>query len=175
MEFKIEHKELVLSFNFDIKRNNISLDGLFNSLTITEREVMSKYSDDIWQTLKSYDFYDIKRGILNQLLISLLEYEISNKNKLLYFLEAENGLIKVGITNNIKIRVKQLERQLNTKIRVLKLLDGKSAYERIIHNLYSDDNIIYKGQIEWFHPTHKLIKFISDIDKKNIGKLCQGK
>lgn len=174
MEFKIEHKEFNLSFNIDFK-GDISLDGLFNSLTIAEREVMSKYSDDIWLTLKSYDFYDIRRGILNHLLIALLEYQISNQNKLLYFLEAENGLIKVGITNNINRRVNQLQRELNTKIRVLKLIDGKSAYEKVIHNLYSDDNIIYKGQTEWFHPTHKLIKFISDIDEKNIGKLCQGR
>jgi hypothetical protein len=174
MEFKIEHKEFNLSFNLDFK-GDISLDGLFNSLTIAEREVMSKYSDDIWQTLKLYDLYDIRRGILNHLLIALLEYEISNQNKLLYFLEAENGLIKVGITNDIRRRVNQLQNQLDTKIRVLKLLDGKSAYEKIIHNLYSDDNIIYKGQTEWFHPTHKLIRFISNIDEKNIGKLCQGR
>jgi hypothetical protein len=174
MEFKIEHKEFSLSFNLDFK-GDISLDGLFDSLTISDREIMSKYSDDIWQTLKSYDFYDIRRGVLNHLLIALLEYEISNQNKLLYFLEAENGLIKVGITNDIRRRVNQLQNQLGTKIRVLKLLDGKSAYEKIIHNLYSDDNIIYKGQTEWFHPTHKLIRFISDIDEKNIGKLCQGR
>jgi hypothetical protein len=174
MEFKIEHKEFSLSFNLDFK-GDISLDGLFDSLTISDREIMSKYSDDIWQTLKSYDFYDIRRGVLNHLIIALLEYEISNQNKLLYFLEAENGLIKVGITNDIRRRVNQLQNQLGTKIRVLKLLDGKSAYEKIIHNLYSDDNIIYKGQTEWFHPTHKLIRFISDIDEKNIGKLCQGR
>lgn len=70
-------------------------------------------------------------------------------------------------------RVTELQMQLNTKIEIIKILDGLSRFEHILHNIFEDDNIIYKNQTEWFYPSIRLNNFITNVNEKNIENLCQ--
>jgi hypothetical protein len=168
MDFLIKHNDF--EFKIMIKHNDlIKLDykDFLELLSIPQRDLLSNYTDDIWISLKKYDYYDIERGILSCLLMCGLEHRVA-KEKHLYFLEADNGLIKIGISNNVDKRIHKLESILKTNIKLLKYIPNKAPYEKILHKIYSNDNIIYKNQTEWFHPTHDLIRFISYVNEKNI-------
>ena len=168
LDFLIKHNDF--EFRIIILYSNLiklEYTNFYELLSISQRELLSRYTDDIWITLKTYDYYDIERGILSCLLMCGLKYRLE-KEKHLYFLEADNGLIKIGISSNVDKRISKLEYDLKTNIRLLKYLPNKAPYEKLLHDIYTNDNIIYKGQTEWFHPTNKLIRFISYVNEKNI-------
>lgn len=174
-DFLITHKDFEISISIS-HGDIIDLDynKFMKIISIEQKELLSNYTDELWSTYKLYDSDDIRCGILNCLLICALTHNIEKKKiknlnkKDLYFLQADNGLIKIGISNDVDRRVVELENILKTNINILKVLQNKGSYENHLHKIYSDDNIIYKKQTEWFHPTHKLINFISNVNEKNI-------
>lgn len=175
MKVEIKHTG-VYEFIFDIKNElpdylfYIDYENIMKSIPTSDIIKISNIVDIIENDYKSYDKEDAIKAILRCLLIIGLEQKIQ---KDLYFLQSENGLIKIGISGNVKRRVSQLEKELNTNIKIIKVLSGLSKFEKILHHIFEDDNIIYKNQTEWFYPSIKLNNFVSEVSEKNIDELCQ--
>lgn len=111
-------------------------------------------------------------------LVGMMEYQIrqaiyntENKDKNLYFLLNSNGLVKIGLSKDVDNRVKQLQNILKDDISIIKVLNNKAYLENKLHIKFSNDNIYYKGQTEWFYPSFELNKFISMVDENNIDEL----
>lgn len=179
MEFKIRHKDFIISGTFDGDiRYLIESRDLSKSISPKYLEFLSRYEDDMFETLKqlvdSHDYnkepYCAAALILQSILYTIL-YRSLNKD--LYFFESESGLIKIGISQNVGKRIKQVSGEVKSKLKVIKVLSGYSMYEKDLHRIFEDINIPYMGQTEWFHPTTDLILFIGKVNEKNITKLCR--
>ena len=81
---------------------------------------------------------------------------MKSKKQQIYFIQADNGDIKIGITLNPKNRLRALQTHCPLKLKTLKLIDGDYILEKKIHKLFKDFRI--RG--EWFLPCRKLINLI---------------
>lgn len=83
------------------------------------------------------------------------------KPRYLYLLECHNTY-KIGITDNIERRIKQLDTRpfkLNLIGQTNKLIKDAYKWEQYLHNEYKDQNI----EGEWFSLTENQIKDIIDL------------
>lgn len=148
---------------FDV--NTDSLDEIKNYNILLNNKINKIIESDVIDHTKLY-------------IVGMLEYQLrqaiyntENKDKHLYFLLNSNGLIKIGISKNVDNRVKQLQNILKDNISVIKVIDNKGYLENKLHIKFSNDNIYYKGQTEWFYPSYELNRFISIINESNIDEL----
>ncbi len=77
------------------------------------------------------------------------------KNKV-YFIRADNGLIKIGKSNNPKERLKALQAGSPLKLRIVKTIPGGMNLEQKLHKYF--DHLRQYG--EWFKPNKELKEFI---------------
>lgn len=88
----------------------------------------------------------------------------------LYFI-IDNDKLKIGKTKRLEGRIKELKRSYPNMV-VFKVLKGCDKYEPILHNIFSEYNIILDknltGHTEWFVYNNTIMEFISDIDEFNI-------
>jgi hypothetical protein len=77
-----------------------------------------------------------------------------------YFIEAENGLIKIGMSDNPKKRFRSLRTMSPIKIELVKWikLDRTKSFilEQRLHKIFKS----YRVHGEWFLPSPDLIKYI---------------
>lgn len=69
-----------------------------------------------------------------------------------YFVEAENGLIKVGFSKSIRERFKKLATATPLTLTLLGLRPGTAQAEREIHKRFADQRVMG----EWFKPSSEL-------------------
>lgn len=106
------------------------------------------------------DFETIKNMSLNDIL---------NHSGKVYFIQAgDNGAIKIGYTDNVNKRLKQIQTGNPYKLNLLKVINGNYETERTIHKLFSKDRL----EGEWFTPTKELLKFIDIGIKDNETTSC---
>lgn len=67
----------------------------------------------------------------------------------LYVMQAVTGLIKVGRSKNPQRRLRALEQSSGQRIKLLLVLDGRGADERLIHAALAE----YRTLGEWFNDT----------------------
>ena len=170
MEFKITHKDFTASISCDNIEQLIEHQDLSKSIPPSYINLLSKYEEDIFKTIKILPRCDPRSLILESILYTILYY---NDNKDLYFFYSDTGLIKIGVSGDVDRRVTQVSRLVKSKLKIAKILKGCSQYEKSLHKIFSDINIPYMNQTEWFHPTTELISFIEKVDEKNITELCQ--
>jgi len=96
----------------------------------------------------------------------LQEDLIQKGNPEIYFLQADNGPIKIGFSIDIKNRLPAIQRWHPEEITLLKTAGGTTEGERSIHRLFKEDRI--RG--EWFKPSEKLLMFIRDLPKEYRSK-----
>lgn len=85
------------------------------------------------------------------------------KNGTVYFLQADDGPIKIGWTQkNIDKRIAILEWANPQQIILLGIMEGDQMLEQSIHEQFGKDKI--KG--EWFTPSPHLIAYIEANSKK---------
>jgi hypothetical protein len=82
---------------------------------------------------------------------------VEERPLLVYFAQSlRTGLIKIGFSGQIEVRMRQLELDHNT-INLLATTDGGRAREKEIHGLF--DGVQVKD--EWFAPSPLLLEYIS--------------
>ena len=74
------------------------------------------------------------------------------KSKFVYLIEAENGLVKIGISSNVQRRLSTLNTASPVELWILAYAQPPSAakLEKKLHNTYSDKRV--RG--EWFRLSH---------------------
>jgi hypothetical protein len=76
-----------------------------------------------------------------------------------YFIQAESGPIKIGITDNIEKRKNELQTANHEKLTVLHYTTGGRALEKHLHERFNKFNKLG----EWFWPDDEIIKFIYEL------------
>jgi len=74
----------------------------------------------------------------------------------IYFIQAENGLIKIGYTYNVRHRLRGLRACSPLKLELLLVLDGDRISEKAFHKRFAKD----RKHGEWFFPSVELLSFI---------------
>jgi len=77
------------------------------------------------------------------------------------------GPIKIGFATNVKKRLYHLQTGCPEELRLLCSIKTNIKTEREIHFAFRDINI--RG--EWFHPTQKLLDYISTEIKEEEGRV----
>jgi hypothetical protein len=171
MEFKITHKDFVAHCKLDGEIEYfLEHRDLSNHISPDNIRLLSQYQDEIFKTIDYLQRGDPRSLILESILYTILYH---NDDKDLYFFESNCGLIKIGISSNVDKRILEVSKRVKSKLKIIKVLSKCSQYEKILHQIFSDINIPYMRQTEWFHPTNDLISFIDRLNEKNITKLCQ--
>lgn len=75
----------------------------------------------------------------------------------IYFLQCQTTkLIKIGITNNVKNRVTDIQVSCPTKLVLIGSVPGHRSFEYSLHQRFADARV--RG--EWFSPVPELLEFI---------------
>jgi hypothetical protein len=78
----------------------------------------------------------------------------------IYFVQAGNhGPIKIGITDNVRRRLKSLQSSSPEPLRLLFSFNGSEVIESALHQKFSSCRM----HGEWFRPTTELVSFISTL------------
>lgn len=65
----------------------------------------------------------------------------------------EDGPVKIGFADNPAKRLKHLQTARAEPLRLVRILDGTQADERLLHRRFAKRRI----RLEWFRPTHKML------------------
>lgn len=80
---------------------------------------------------------------------------------MIYFIQTDSKLVKIGTTTNLAERIKQIQAMNPKKVRVKAVLNGGYNTEATIHNLFAKSRV--RG--EWFRLTDELKWFIRAIQE----------
>lgn len=76
-----------------------------------------------------------------------------------YFIQAgDDGPIKIGYTENLPARIKQLQTGQPQRMRVLRSMSGDRALETFLHRKFA----AHRMAGEWFHPHRDILRYIID-------------
>ena len=78
---------------------------------------------------------------------------------MIYFLEAANGLIKIGYSGNVSRRIKDIAFMSPLPLRLITTMAGTKKQERLIHSFFR------RSHGEWFYPDPRLLKYLGKISK----------
>lgn len=81
-----------------------------------------------------------------------------------YFFQSETGPIKIGFSQKVEERIRQLELATKEPLECLVTLDGDKRTEFFFHNKYRNCNIIG----EWFRPEKEILDDIEVIKKEGV-------
>lgn len=87
-----------------------------------------------------------------------------NFNPVVYFIQGEDGgLIKIGTTNNLKIRFLNLQNSSPVKLKLLASANIFEYYSEIqMHEKFAK----HRRHGEWFEPVPELLDFIKKLNAK---------
>lgn len=77
-----------------------------------------------------------------------------------YFVEAENGLVKIGYSANVAIRLRALLTTSATPLKLLGWLPGGTDLERDLHDRLADS----RSHGEWFHQTPEVAAVLETVE-----------
>jgi len=81
------------------------------------------------------------------------------QNKI-YFIQAEaGGLIKIGITHNLKVRFNNLKNSCPIPLKILATIDGSADKEIELHERFAT----HRKHGEWFEPCPEILQLIEQI------------
>lgn len=75
---------------------------------------------------------------------------------MIYFAQRQDGLIKIGRSDNVAARMATLSSKISSQLRVLKVIEGHSTEEFNLHTRFKDIRVFG----EWFSPSSDLVSFI---------------
>ena len=75
---------------------------------------------------------------------------------MIYFIQAENGLIKIGYSRDIKKRLQNLRQSSPERLYLMKAVPGNRKAEQKIHWKFWK----LRSHGEWFYPDRELLEFI---------------
>ncbi|MCE2571822.1 GIY-YIG nuclease family protein [Motilimonas eburnea] len=105
----------------------------------------------------------------------------SSKQDVYFILDEENSMVKIGITSDLKNRLKAIKAQYRTgDLEVVSVVHaGGVEVERFLHHYFSDLQVKQAGKgNEWFHYCEVLYEFIRSLNEcpiksEFIAKLMQ--
>lgn len=91
----------------------------------------------------------------------------------LYFLSNNNGLIKIGISNDVTRRIIELERLTGFDIKLIKFIPKANNLESTLHRKFKKYNekvnhLDGTSGKEWFKESDELLKYIDNYGKKTV-------
>jgi len=76
---------------------------------------------------------------------------------MIYFIKAASGHVKIGYTeNDVTARLNSLQTGNQFKLSLLKVIEGDTRQERLLHNKFRD----YRCEGEWFLLAGAILEFI---------------
>lgn len=89
------------------------------------------------------------------------EFGRRSRGHVVYFMQDQaGGLIKIGITKNLKTRLKTLQRECGPGLKVLVTIPvAYVGAEHMLHNQFAKYGLIG----EWFAPAKEILDFIDSI------------
>lgn len=75
-----------------------------------------------------------------------------------YFVRAPNRQIKIGVSNDVRRRVAQLQMRFTEPLEIIGTLTGGYATEGTLHQMFAESAV---GG-EWFDPSIRLLEFIDE-------------
>lgn len=94
---------------------------------------------------------------------------MSNKNKIYFIQDLKTGLVKIGKSNNPKLRLKTLQTGSSSELKLLKTIPGGIYLEQILHKYFN--HIRKKG--EWFMLDSELKAFINNSRQISISSVIE--
>ncbi len=162
-------------FKLKINTNIINTWSTFKLKGATNIKFGKPFKDKFYKNLKNLNPLVPEDNFIGGLCVALLKLDKSFDNKNLYFLESEDGLIKIGVSTDVDNRIKDIKKSLMKDIKILKTINYGAEYENDLHNLFSHINsskyLGTDGGTEWFLPDKLLLKFIKKVNEDNIEKL----
>lgn len=176
---KLEEVELETLTDVDTKFYKITIDKKIN-ITIKENELRRTSHDELSKEFNNVvnklspilnislnrrmiDLNDVRASIEEvvyvQLYIRLLDriqhYLERNSNGLYLLYSPKMDLLKIGITNNLNERIKNINRDIGDEVEVLEFYEECSTLEKILHKKFKSDNVRFIGKTgtnhkEWF-------------------------
>ncbi len=84
----------------------------------------------------------------------------TRKTACIYFIQCEdNGLIKIGFSNDIEKRFNSLRTQSPARLKLLKHMEGGVELEAKLHNKFKK----YRHHGEWFEPSKEILRYIERV------------
>lgn len=99
---------------------------------------------------------EIRDKILSSQLFRIDRYPI-----FIYFIQDNNGFIKIGVTKNIKKRFPQIKSNHFSAFYVLKIIYGTYNLESKLKKRFKK----YQAKGEWFYPNEKILKYINSLNQ----------
>lgn len=90
---------------------------------------------------------------------------------MIYFAQIDipNGPIKIGYASKPEKRIKELQKQMPWKLKILKTIEGTQKEESRLHRICKNHRIVDSNGREWFEPEcMNLLKFREIIAEKNL-------
>lgn len=146
------------------KANYESLTKEFDMLSNLSMNIMERQTFDGNIQLKDYINVTLYLNIMDK-----LNYFIDRCLDGLYLLYSPKmNLLKIGITNNLQERIKNINRDINDNVEVLAFHYEKSSLEKFLHDKFKDDNIRFIGTTgtehrEWFQNKNYIKTYFNTI------------
>lgn len=90
---------------------------------------------------------------------------------MIYFAQIDipNGPIKIGYASKPEKRIKELQKQMPWKLKILKTIEGTQKEELKLHRICKNHRIVDSNGREWFKPEcMSLLRFLEIIAEKNL-------
>ena len=78
----------------------------------------------------------------------------------IYFIQADNGLIKIGFSGDPKRRLKGLKTMCPIGLELLAVFEGSTGEEEKLHERFKKHRV----HGEWFKPRKIILKYINEIN-----------
>lgn len=75
----------------------------------------------------------------------------------IYFVQSEDGFIKIGCSQNVKSRFRTIQGDNHMKIKLIGKMKGGYDLEAKLHRKFKK----FRKRGEWFHPAPELIGYIA--------------
>lgn len=149
----VKHDEYIKRFNLN------ELVTLSNAIKNTIKEYNdNNINDEIVKYLNKKERNDyLKKNNDNTLL-----KKNRNKNKKgIYLISEENKFLKIGVSEYVEKRLKQLKTSNHNHLRILYHIKGIGKIEKLIHEYF----VKYHKENEWFYYSDSIIDFFEKLDK----------
>lgn len=86
---------------------------------------------------------------------------------MIYYIQSkETGLIKIGTSERVKSRMKQISKQHKSDMCICALSEGGRSEEQDIHSVFG----MHRAHGEWFYPHPDLMLHIENVGMREIPK-----
>lgn len=133
--------------NYDLESLNL-LDEIRKHLTVDSHALISPICDAIMMcAMTNYK-------------LAIAPDRADKKDASVYFLQRQDGMIKIGFAKDVAARIRQLHPAAGSELVLLALTTGGITKETDLHKKFHH----LKHHREWFRPEPELLAFIANIN-----------